>query len=155
MSTAPILTTGDMSRKKFYNQDFSGKDFSHKKMRSSFFYRCTFDNTDMSHADAEGSEFVGCSFVDTTCYYTNFKDAKLAGNTFKPKDCYGMAVTMSCKTFDGMETRQLWWYGMLMFATMMVPDQEPVNEDLNAKLIALIGAERYVKLRSMFQKREI
>ena len=155
MSAAAQIDMSDMSRKKYYNQNFAGKDLSHKKMRSSFFYRCNFDNSDMSHTDAEGSEFVGCSFVDTTCYFTNFKDAKLAGNIFKPKDAYGMTLTMSCKTFEGMETKQLWWFAMLVFATMMVPEREPSNEDLNAKLIAMIGADRYIKLRSMFSKREI
>jgi len=149
------MEVGEMSRKKFYNQDFSGKDLSHKKMRSSFFYRCNFDDADMSHADAEGTEFVGCTFNNSICYYSNFKDAKLAGNVFKPKDAYGITLTMSCKTFDQMETRQLWWYGMLLFATMMVPEREPVDEDLNAGLINLIGAERYAKLKTLFSKREV
>jgi hypothetical protein len=36
----------------------------------------------------------------------------------------------------------------------MIPSEEPVKENLSDRLIALIGAERFVKLRNMFQARE-
>ena len=152
---ATTMPAEDLSRRKFYNRSFKGANLSNKKAKSTLFYNCDFDEADLSYTDFEGSEFVGCTFNDSTCYYTNFKDAKLAGSVFKPKDAYGVTFTMSCKTFDKLEVKQLYWYSMLMFAAMMVPEKTPINEDLNARLIAMIGAERYVKLQSMFQSREI
>jgi uncharacterized protein YjbI with pentapeptide repeats len=144
----------DLSRKRMYNANFAGQDLSKLRLRQSLFYNCNFDGANLSETDCEGSEFFGSSFREAVLYRTNFKDAKLAGTVFEPKDCFGMTVTLQCKTFDQMKVSQLWWFGFLFFATMMKPDRFPVQEELLDKLIAMIGAERYVKLRNLFAKRE-
>lgn len=149
------LGTIDMCRQKFYSQDFSGLDLTNKKMRQSMFMNCKFDGANLTEADCEGSDFFGSSFRETICYRTNFKDAKLAGTLFEPKDCFGMTITMQCQTFDGMRVSPIWLYGWLIFATMMRPVKMPAGEDLMNGVIAAIGAERYVKLRSMFTKRDL
>lgn len=152
----PYLVDEDLCRRKFYSRDFTGAKLYKKRMRQSLFYRCIFDDADMTEADCEGSEFTGSTFRRTNCYRTNFKDAKLGATLFEPKDCFGMTVTLQCKTFEQMKVSPLWWNIWLMLATMMHPVQPlapgPLMEE---KLIAFIGAEKYVKLRSMLKGREL
>jgi hypothetical protein len=62
---------------------------------------------------------------------------------------------MQCQTFKGMRVSQLWWMSFLIFASMMIPDKFPIEEPLADNLIVLIGAERYVKLRALFRRREL
>jgi uncharacterized protein YjbI with pentapeptide repeats len=144
----------DLSRQKIFSRDFSGQKLSHAKMRSSLFHRCNFDRADMTEADCEGSEFLGSTFRETICYRTNFKDAKLAGTVFEPKDCFGMTVTLQCKTFDGVKVSPLWWMMWAMFLTIMKP--EKLNgEDLIDRAILMIGPDRYLKLKTLLQKREL
>jgi Pentapeptide repeats (8 copies) len=145
----------DLCRKKHYNVDFSGQDLSKLKLRQSVFFCCNFDGADLTEADCEGSDFCSSTFRRTICYRTNFKDAKLSNTLFDPKDCFGMTVTLQCKTFEGMQPSQIWWYGFLFFLTMMRPLPGPVKEPLVDNLIAMIGAERYVNLKAMFQKRDL
>jgi len=146
----------NLSNQKIYSKDFSGQDLSKLKMRNSLFYQCNFSNADLTETDCSGSEFFGSSFVDAICYRTNFADAKLAGADFRPKDCFGITLTMTCKTFDEMKVSPLWWLGLATFLTMMKPVKVGAkDEDLVDKLIGgVFGAERYVKLRALFSKRE-
>ena len=145
----------DLSRKKFYGRDFSSLDLSRLKLRQSVFYGCNFNYADMSETDCEGSEFFNSTFIDTICYRTNFKDAKLAGTTFAPKDAMGITLTMQCHTFDGMKVSPLWFLCWLLMGTMMKPGDGPLGNDLVDKVISAIGAERYVKLRGLFGKRNM
>lgn len=146
----------DLSRRKFYSTDFSGQDLSHVRMRQSLFHRCNFDNANMTEADCEGSEFFGSTFRDTVCYRMNAKDAKLAATIFEPKDCFGMTVTLQCKTFDKMKVSTLWWLVWLMFASTMRPGKTVAEEEeWQNKMIAMIGSERYIHLRSLMTKREL
>jgi hypothetical protein len=146
----------DLTRKKFFNQDFSEQDLSKLRMKQSTFHRCNFDRADMSETDCEGSEFLGSSFKDTNCYRTNFKDAKLAGTIFKPHDCFGMTLTLQCSTFKDLRISALWWYVWLMFAGLMKPGDSVVEEEkLQTDLVTMIGPERYVKLRATLTKREL
>lgn len=145
----------DLSRQKLYNVDFSNQDLSRLKIRQSLCYHCNFDNANLSEADCEATEFLGSTFRGTNCYRTNFKDAKLAATVFEPKDAFGITVTLQCKTFDQIKMSELWFYGWLIFATMMRPGNIQTQEELLNKLIAMIGAERYVKLKGLFSKREL
>ena len=155
-SVALSEVTIELSRQKFYGVDFSGKNLAKKKMRQSLFMSCKFDGADMTEADCEGSEFVGSTFRDTICYRTNFKDAKLAGTIFEPKDAFGMTITLQCQTFNNMKISALWFYAWLIFGSLMTPLKLPAGgENLMDGIIAAIGAERYVKLRSMFAKRDL
>lgn len=144
-----------LARQKFKGTDFSGQDLSHQDLSHSTFEFCNFDRANLTEANCEWSSFVGSSFRDTLCYRTNFKDAKLGATKFYPKDAFQCTLTMDCKTFENAEMGQLWWYAFLMFAASTNPASAPVKEDLKGKLIALIGAERYVKLKQLLGRRNI
>jgi len=145
----------DLSRQKHYGVDFSGQNLSRLRMKQSLFHRCNFDNADMTEADCEGSEFFGSTFRDTVMYRTNCKDAKLAATIFEPKDAFGLTVTLQCKTFDKMKVSPMWWYTFICLATLMLPGNVKDQELMINALIQAIGPERYVRLRTLLQKREI
>ena len=121
--------TANLCSKKIYHQDFRNQDLSKLKMRNSLFYTCDFSNADMTETDCTESEFFGSKFNDTICYRTNFTDAKLAGSIFLPKDAYGITLSMTCRTFDGMKVSPLWWFALATFLTMM----HPIKTDLIRK----------------------
>jgi hypothetical protein len=157
MSAQPIVIkpdyrSMDLSKKRFYHTDFSGQDLSKCKLKQSLFFCCTFDGSNLSEADCEGSEFTGSSFRKTNCYRTNFKDCKMGQVIWEPKDCMGMTITLACNTFSEARISPLWWMALLIFATMMKP--VGTTEPLVDNLIAMIGAERYAKLRALFGKRD-
>lgn len=145
----------DLSRQKFYSQDFSQQDLSGLKMRSSLFHHCNFDGADLTESDCEGSEFFLSTFRDSKMYRTNMKDAKLAQTVFEPRDCFGMTLTLQCKTFDKMKVSPMWWYIFLCFGSLMIAGSVKENDELQNRLVQAIGPERYVKLRTMLVKREI
>ncbi len=154
----------DLSKQRFYGEDFGGQNLSRLKLRGSLFNCCSFDNADMSETDCEGAEFFGSTFRDTVCYRTNFANAKLAGTTFEPKDCMGMTLTLSCHTFEGMRVSRIWFLCWLLLGTMMKPMKmasadspllRPIDEDLLNGLIGAIGGGQYVKLRALFSKRDL
>lgn len=146
----------DLSRQKFYSEDFSMQDLRKVKLRQSTFHRCNFDGADMTEAECEGSEFSGSSFRNTNCYRTNFKDAKLGATIFEPKDCFGMTLTLQCSTFTNMKISTVWWMVWVMFASMMKPGRSVAEEEaLQNQLITAVGSEQYVRLRSHLQKREV
>lgn len=151
----PAAIIQELSRQRFYKHDFSGQDLSKAKMKHSLFSECNFDNADMSEADCQGSEFFGSTFRDTKLYRTNFADAKLANTVFMPRDAFGITLTMNCKTFENMQVSQLWLLSFLMLGSMMLPETEPVKTDFRDGILAVIGAERYTKLRAMFARREM
>lgn len=134
--------------------DFSGRDLRGKDLSRSIFRQCNFDRANLSNCNCQGSNFTGSSFRKAVLYRTDFKEAVLAATVFEPEDCYGMTITLNCKTFENMTVGQLWWYGWLLFATMMYPVTEPVKGDIRALLIGTIGAERYAKLVQLWRKRE-
>ena len=147
--TAPVPTT-----KVDRGEDYTGNNFRHGNLAHRRFENCVFDGADMSYCDCTGAQFIGCSFKETLCYRTNFRDAVLAASAFEPADCYGMTITLTCKTFQNVKISQQWWMGWLMFLTSMLPAKTPIKDDLHGKLIELIGAERYVRLKSMFERRD-
>jgi uncharacterized protein YjbI with pentapeptide repeats len=152
---AVIQLRETLTGKRFVERDFSGQDLSREDLSRSIFERCNFDGSNLSQADCTGSDFIGSTFRKSILYRTNFRDAKLAATVFEPDDCYGMTLTMSCKTFENACVSQLWFYSWLILGSMMLPKREPVPVDIRAMVIGIIGAERYVKLRQLFQRRDI
>lgn len=151
----PISFPETLARKKFSNHNFSGRDLSKHDLSYSLFHFCNFDRANLTEADCTGSDFLGSSFVDSICYRTNFKDARLMGTVFRPKEAFGITVTLQCDTFRGMQVSQLWWYGWLTLLTMTVPEGRPAQESVKDRLVGLIGAERYLRLKIMFRRREL
>lgn len=142
----------DLSKQRFYGRDFSGQDLRRASMRGSLFSNCKFDDADMSEADCTGADFQGSSFEQTNCYRTNFKDAVLAGTKFNPRDCFGMTITLQCRTFQGVRVGALWFYAWLLFLTMTHPFGGEV--DMVDKVRIAIGPDRWLKLKTLFGKRE-
>lgn len=139
---------------KYERVDYSGQDFRASSLSRMVFHHCNFDGCNLTDVDCEGTDFSGSSFRRALCTRTNFRNAKLANTVFEPQDCYGMTITMDCKTFENARVSQLWWYGWLLFGAMMIPAIGPVKGNLRDVLIATIGAERFVKLRALFTRRE-
>ncbi len=150
-----IVLQENLSGVKFEGKDFSGQNLTKAKLKGSIFRSCNFDRTDMTEADCEGSDFSGSSFVKSILTYANFRNAKLAGTDFQPDDCYGITLTFACKTFENMNVGQIWWYSWLTLTASMLPVSRPVPGDLRGGLITLIGAQRYLKLKEMFGRRNI
>jgi hypothetical protein len=149
------VTTGDSRRtklfynKKFYNHSFKGQDLSHADFRSATLIGCDFTEADLSYANFEGANCRGANFTTTRLYRTNFKDAALADSIFEPKDAFGMTITLSCETFDGMKMSKLWYLVWLM----LLLRSKPPEEEMELKLINVIEPERYAGLRTLFDRR--
>ena len=153
---ATVITLPEnLSGVSFEGRDFSGQNLSEKNLSHSFFKRCSFDDANLTDAICEGSSFPGCTFRRSICYRTNFANAKLAGTVFAPRDCYGMTISLNCDTFRSMRVSQLWYCAWLLFATQMEVTPGPIKENLRDGVISVLGAERYVRLAKLFQRREL
>ena len=134
---------------KLYRADFSNQDLSHADFRCASLIGCDFSNSDLSYANFEAANCREAKFFATKLYRTNFKDAALADSIFEPKDAFGMTITLSCETVDGLKIGKLWWFVWVMLALRMkVPE-----EDLELKIINAIGRDRYIGLRQLFERR--
>jgi hypothetical protein len=136
---------------KLYRQSFEGQDLSHADFRCASLIECNFNNADLSYANFEAANCRDAKFIGTKLYRANFKDAALAGSAFEPKDAFGMTITLSCETVDGMKVGKLWWFIWIMLALrMQIPEGEETAE---LKIIDAIGKERYIGLRQLFERR--
>jgi hypothetical protein len=143
----------NLSRQKFFNVDYSGKDLRAVDMSGSSFVCCNFDMADMTGVDASNSKFVGGTMRRTKCTRTNFMNTQLALR-YDPSDCLGMTLTLSCSTFKGMSISEMWWYGWLYFAYQMVATPF-VGRDSKQVMREFIGEERFSKLDAMFNNRQL
>ncbi len=143
----------ELTKKKFFSKDFSNQDLSGQDLSHSEFTCCNFRDTNLSNANCSYSDFTGSVLDRTKCTHTNFMKSRLAC-VFKPSDAYGMTLTLECSTFKGMIISKLWWYGYVYFAMLMKPEQDN-GVDLHDKIIQAFGTERYLKIKSLFARREI
>lgn len=142
-------------QRRFDSISFEGQDLKNQDLSGSVFTNCNFDNADLREANCSRCDFTGSTFRHTLLTRTNFAQSKLAATVFEPNDCYGMTITLECRTFQNARIGQLHWYSWLMFLASMEPLSFPVKDKLRDNLLALIGAERYVKLKTMFAQREM
>lgn len=140
---------------RFEGTSFEGQDLRGKDLSGSIYLNCNFDNADLTEANCSRCDFTCSSFRHTLLTRTNFAQSKLACTVFEPNDCYGMTITLECRTFQNATIGQIHWYSWLMFLASMMPVAVPVKDNLRDNLVALIGAERYVKLKAMFARREL
>ena len=143
----------DLSYKQFFNQDFSDMDLKGVPMHHSRFTLCNFTNADISANDCSHSDFSGSILKDVKCNGTNFAHSIL-GCRFYPKDAYGITVTLECRTFRGMVVSKLWWLAWVYFALIMLPEKDN-GVSLTDLLIKGLGAERYLKLKKIFDARQM
>lgn len=141
----------NLSNARFVGRDFSGQTLRSFNLSGSKFDKCNFDNADLSMANCSRSDFSGSTFRNTVCYRTDFSNAKLAATVFEPVDCFGMTITMECSSFLNMRVDDKWFYCWLLLGTLMLPQKDELRE----MLMGVIGAERYVRLRQLFARREI
>lgn len=130
---------------------FVGQDLRRADFRASSLPGAKFNGSDLTYASFESAN---CSCIDTTdaiLHRTNFKDADLAGCIWAPADCFGVTLTLECKTFQGMKILPGWWYGWIFYALLM----KPPSQELEDKLIAFMGTERYTVLRQQYARRQM
>jgi len=142
-----------LSNQKFFAVSYKERDFSKQDMSGSDFICCNFDDADLTDANCSNCDFTGSTMRRTKCTRTNFMNSQL-GTIFHPSDCYGMTLTLSCKTFQAMKISKQWWYGWLYFAMQMTPELEK-GKDLRDNLRAMIGTDRFARLKEMFRTRQL
>lgn len=150
-----MTVTQSLTRQRFEKVDFSNQDLEKADLSFSVFTSCNFDGANLNEANCEGTDFTGSTFRRTKMYRLNGRNAKFAATVFEPIDCYQITLTFSCETFQGCHIGQLWFYAVLTMWASMWPALGPVKEPLRDNLIALIGAQRYVKLKQMLQARQM
>jgi uncharacterized protein YjbI with pentapeptide repeats len=143
----------DLSKGNYFAKDFSGIDLRGVPMHHSRFNLCKFVGSDMSGNDCSHSDFSGSDLTNVRCNGTDFGHSTL-GCRFYPKDAFGITLTMECRTFKGMMVSKLWWLSFVFFATLMIPEKDK-GADLNDLLIKALGGERYIKLKQLFEARQI
>jgi len=148
--TLPVLKDHRIEGANFSDQNFRSADLSGKE-----FVNCNFDRADLSMADCSRSSFVGCTFRKSICYRTNFMNSSLGATVFEPVDCMGMTVTLECRTFQNMQVSQQWALCWLYLFTFMLPSNDGPVKNIRDLVIGIIGAERFVKIKYLFARRDI
>lgn len=143
------MERGDYSFKSFVDQDLSHQDLSHSQ-----FIQCDFTGANLEEANCSFSAFNGSNFTDANLRYTNFARSNLTGITFYPRDAYGVIFSLECTTFKDFKLSRLWWYSYIFFGLMQIPETEG-GIDPRDGIIAHIGATRYKKLCTMFERRGV
>ena len=139
------------ANQKYYNVSFAGRDLQHADFRSATVCECDFTGADLSHANFKGANCWGSNFTDSRMYRTDMTDANLSKTIMKPKDCFGISLTFTCDTVMDMQVSEKWYHMWLFMAGLMKP---PSDED-RLKLIHAIGEARYIRLRQLFESRQI
>lgn len=150
--------TTEIHGKRFANQklhraDFRGAELVNADFRGATLSEADFTGADLSYANFEGANCWSSDFTDAKLYHTNFRDAVLARSVMKPRDCFGIVVTMSCDTVEGMEINEKFWYAWLVMALLMkVPTDV---ENAANRLIEVIGKDRYTRYMQIFKERQL
>lgn len=143
-----------MTGRVYEGRSFEGARLHGADLSKSVFRNCNFNEADLSEVNAEGSDFTGSTFVKTNMRRFNGRNAKLCSTVFEPVDCFQITLTFDCKTFENMKISELWWFAVLTMWASMRPINKPGRGDLRDDLIGAIGAERYVKLKTLLGRRE-
>lgn len=123
------------------------------KLVNARFHHCIFDNGDISKSNFYQSDFLGSSFRNTNMYETVLVKCKMAHMVFAPKDAFGVAFSFTCHTFQYGHITPFWYVSWFMLAnSMTMMHQAGYPEDMQAKIIDAIGAERFVKLKAFFNR---
>ncbi len=140
--------------RKYYDQDFSGRDLTHADFRGCTLVSCNFDNSDLSYATFEGANCYRSTFRQTRLYHTSFKDATTAETKMDPRDMFGLTMSVSCDTFDKMQLGTMWLAAWLFLPTLAeIPDK--TRKYLLDTLNDLIGEERVKGLERHFANRQL
>ena len=146
-----LLESGvkDFRGQKLPGADFSGRDLRKFDFRGASIVGASFVGSDCTYACFEGANCYATDWTDAKLYRASFRDADLSESVMFPKDLYGVTVSLQCKSFKGMKVAPGYWFGWLFYALLM----KPPSQDLEEKLIALMGLERYTVLREQYANR--
>jgi len=150
-SVVKVYGAQDLKRsanKKYYRENFAGKDLSTADFRNASVLECDFTGATLRYANFENANCYGANFTDADMYRTNMKDAILASSIMCPKDCFGMTITLTCDTVQKMKVNDKILNYWLYMALMM--DGPPEQMLL---LRASIGEEKVASLERMFKER--
>lgn len=136
---------------KLSNVDFSGLDLHGADFRQTSAPFCKFRKANLRFANCESANFYGCDFTDADMHRINLKDATLSDCIMEPADLFGATITLECRSFQGMKVSPGWWYGWLFYGLLM----KPPSQDMEDKLIGLLGVERYQVLRDQYVRRRM
>src|SRR5262245_12637081 len=103
------------ANKKFFGRDFSNMDLTNADFRSATLISCKFNGSDLSHATFKDANCYGADFTDSIVHRTSFECAILAKAIWAPKRMFGVTITMTCDTFEGMKVSRaamLYWLHM-------------------------------------------
>jgi pentapeptide repeat protein len=142
-----------LSGGKYFRRDFSGMDLKGVEMHHSQFTICNFRDADISGNDCSHSNFSGSDFTNIRCNMTNFAHSVLNCKFF-PKDAFGITVTLECKNFRGMTVSKLWWQAWVYFALLMIPEKDK-GVELTDLLLQALGKDRYIRLKQIFDVRQL
>jgi hypothetical protein len=134
---------------KLPNADFSKHNLENADFRNTSLVGANFEGCNLKYANFEGANCFGANFQEANLYRVNFKDAQLADANLRASELYGITVTLECKTFQGIELHPGHWFGWLFYGLLM----KPPTQELEDKLIALMGTERYQVLRTQYARR--
>jgi len=136
------------TNRKFFNKDFTDLDLSNADFRGATLCECNFSRSDLTKADFRGANLWGADLTDTIMYKTDFKDAILARSIFAPKRIFGVTISISCDTFEGMKiSRTAWLYWLYMPLMMEAPDSE-----IAGRLRTAIGEDTCAALERVFKE---
>lgn len=169
----------DLSNKQFTDHDFSDVDLTEAKTFNASFTRCTFkkfgkantqpdgalrpvhaifhhcifDGGDIADSNFYKSDFLGSSFRGTNMHETVMVKCRMPHMIFEPRDAFGISFSFTCQTFQHGVISPFWYLSWFILAnSMTITKHAPYPDDLQARIIDAIGAERFVKLKKLFNR---
>lgn len=141
---------------KFIKQSFKGRKLHYANFKLCTLQDCDFTDADLKYADFSDANCIYSNFTGASLYCANFSHACLENTIFKPREIFGITMTLTCASFQNMEIDENWLECWLMLAALMkLPDPKKVEKPWLDRLILLLGPDRYVKLKAVFNRRII
>ena len=135
-----------LSNSVFDDLDLHGADFRQASVPFS-----TFKRANLKFANFESANLYACDFTDADMHRVNLKDAILSDSIMEASDLFGATVTLDCRSFQGMKVSPGWYWGWAFYLLVM----QPLNKEVEEKVIQLLGPERYLVLRDQYARRRM
>lgn len=170
---------------KFSRKDFSGQKLKYANFSRCTLLECNFKDADCAYANFSNANCYGSNFTGASLYRVNMMEAQLQRTIFKPRDCFGITLTWKCETFKDMEVDDTWLEIWSFMPTLMkLPESfeehskkcqgcstNKVESMCDAgkylfkkfsdrrpwinRLLEFVTPDRYVKLKAVFDRRNI
>ena len=131
---------------------FEDMNLERADFRSARLPYAVFKNCNCRSANFEGANLSFTKWGGSNLHRANMKDcimqdADMTGIT----DFFGLTVTMSCRSWMGLQLDPGFWYGFLFYGLLMKPPTEEAKE----KLMAFFGEQRFQTLRDLYCTRQM